>query len=213
MTTQQAQLQAPFKIPKKRVTMNKHVVGKVRKASHCLPEGPFVFGIANKMDEEGAGIVLQSWAQSEPSKPQISMRSFPATNRKALQNGCLSAKMQREFAKNNLVMKTNLKSNTVKKHQNNECPNHVFGIKSLANDVPIKQLLQSIGVNFEETDYPDRSNMQKKGRLPPAKSTKASRLLEASIKPQPIEQERKAIDEFKMSKFLKVESKVKAMIQ
>lgn len=193
--------------------MIKHVVGKVRTPSYCLPEGPFVFGIANKMDEEGAGNVVQSWAQSEPSKPQISMRSFPATNRKALQSGCLSAKMQREFAKNNPVMKTNPKSNTIKKLQNNECPHHVYGIKSLTNDVPIKELLQSVGADLEETDYPDTSNMQKTGRLPPAKSTKASRLLESSIKLQPIEEGKKPVLYFKMSRFLKVDSKVKAMIQ
>ena len=44
-----------LKPPNKRVTMIKHVVGKVRSSSHSLPEGDFVFGIPNKLDEEGAG--------------------------------------------------------------------------------------------------------------------------------------------------------------
>ena len=44
-----------LKPPNKRVTMIKHVVGKVRSSSHCLPEDDFVFGIANKLDQEGAG--------------------------------------------------------------------------------------------------------------------------------------------------------------
>ena len=106
-TTQQVQQQhVPLKMPKKRVTMIKHVVGKVKTTSYTLPEDPhFVYGIPNKMNEVGAGDILQSWAQSEATKPQASMLSFPLTNRKALQNGYLSAKSQREFAKKNPVMK------------------------------------------------------------------------------------------------------------
>ncbi len=53
--SQQPMLLHPSKKPKKRVTMIKHMVGKVRTTSHSLPEGSFVFGVANKYDEEGAG--------------------------------------------------------------------------------------------------------------------------------------------------------------
>ena len=52
---QQPMLPHPSKKPKKRVTMIKHMVGKVRTTSHSLPEGSFVFGVANKYDEEGSG--------------------------------------------------------------------------------------------------------------------------------------------------------------
>jgi len=41
MTTQKNQQTMPLNFPKKRVTMIKHVVGKVRATSYCLPEGPF----------------------------------------------------------------------------------------------------------------------------------------------------------------------------
>ena len=41
--------------PNKRVTMIKHVVGKVLSSSYRLPEDNFVYGIANKIDHEGAG--------------------------------------------------------------------------------------------------------------------------------------------------------------
>ena len=47
--------------PNKRVTMIKHVVGKVRSSSHCLPGDDFVFGIANKIDQEGAGQGKYFW--------------------------------------------------------------------------------------------------------------------------------------------------------
>ena len=46
--------------PNKRVTMIKHVVGKVRSSSYRLPEDDFVYGIANKIDHEGAGQGLLS---------------------------------------------------------------------------------------------------------------------------------------------------------
>ena len=115
-------------------------------------------------------------------------------------------------------MKTNPKS-SMKNHMSPvrssvENADRAFGIHSVANDVPMTELLRC-APDFEETDYPDRSHMKKKGRLPPAKSTKASRLLEAFITP-PSKQEveaKKAKAEFKIGKFLKVESKVKAMIK
>jgi len=45
----------PLNNTKKRRTMIKSVVGKVMTTSYCLPEDGFVFGIANKKNEEGAG--------------------------------------------------------------------------------------------------------------------------------------------------------------
>jgi len=221
--------------PKKRVTMIKHVVGKVRTQPDPIPN--ITFGIPNKIDEEGAGNVIQSWAQSQPTlKVSNSMfRHFPATNRKALQNGYLDAKSQREFALKNPVMKSLAKTSSQYHHHNNReqrdirCDQnstpitssdsqHVFGIKSIANDVPIEELLKCVHGNVEESDYPDRSHMQKKGRLPPAKSTNASRLLEASIHKnydRPCEEKVKEEEKhsFKMKRFLKVESTIKAILQ
>ena len=52
---QQQQLAFGIRTPKKRRTMIKHVVGRVRATSYCLPEDDFVYGIANVADEEGAG--------------------------------------------------------------------------------------------------------------------------------------------------------------
>lgn len=268
--------QIQIKNQKKRVTMIKHVVGKVRTQPDPIPN--ITFGIPNKIDAEGAGNVIQSWAQSQPttnnnnnavstattpvtdmtndatspsssssnmpitSSPMI--RHFPSTNRKALKNGCLDAKSQREFALKNPVMKSLMKhhlnhSNHLDlqkkknlepvttlmayKHQHYTCEDkdqqeqHVFGIKSIANDVPIQELLKCVHGDSEESDYPDRSHMQKKGRLPPAKSTKSSRLLEASIhdsySSSALEKAKMSKDCFKMKRFLKVDSTVKAMLQ
>ena len=87
----------------------------------------------------------------------------------------------------------------------------VYGIKSCANDISMKELLRRCSPDhMEEKDYPDRSKMKKKGQLPPAKSTKASRMYVASILDHPEDPGKmKMKSEFKMKRFLKIESKVK----
>mmetsp|Transcript_18395 Transcript_18395/g.38489 ORF Transcript_18395/g.38489 Transcript_18395/m.38489 type:complete len:252 (+) Transcript_18395:276-1031(+) len=107
----------------KRVTMIKPVVGKVKCPSYALPGNDFVYGIESKLDKEGAGEVVQSWAQSKSSEPPCSMQSFPATNRQALKNGCLSAKAQREYAQQFPVMKQNPKQLTASLRKSNHQKN------------------------------------------------------------------------------------------
>ncbi len=86
-----------------------------------------------------------------------------------------------------------------------------FGIQSKKTKVSMTDLLRCIPSEMdEETDYPDLSGMTRKGRLPPAKSTKASRMLVTCREERPEEEVRavKAVEEFKMKKFLNVPSKV-----
>ncbi len=45
------------------------------------------------------------------------MQSFPATNRQALKNGCLSAKSQRKYARTFPVMKQNPKQLTARNNK------------------------------------------------------------------------------------------------
>ncbi len=231
MSTNQRSNQIETKTPNKRVTIIKHLVGKVRTQADPVPN--ITFGIPNKVDEENAGDVLQSWAQSEePMKfKKIMYRSFPDTNVNALKNGCLNAQTQREFALKNPVMKSlykqqfqNQKQRANQKHhklkQQQKDGQRVFGIRSIANNVSIQELLKSVHGDFEESDYPDRSHRPKKGRLPPAKSTNASRLLEASISSSSLsssnkneEQMKEEQNYFKMKRFLSVESTVRSMLK
>ena len=54
-------------------------------------------------------------------------------------------------------------------------PPQVFGIQSKKNKASITELLRCTTTELgDETDYPDLSNKQRKGRLPPAKATKSS---------------------------------------
>jgi len=210
----------------------KSVVGKVRTSSYQLPGEEFVYGILNQMDIEGAGRVMQSWSQLEPSQPKASLQSFPATNRVALKNGCLDAKSQREFGKSNPVLKKNAKRgkngvmfteemihdnsatgtqvtetrNDVASHANNIL---VFGMKNHNTDMPMTQLIKSSSpiCAWDDVDYPDVSNMKKKGRLPPAKQTKASQLLKDSM--IHAKKDESMVSEWKMKRFVNgIESKV-----
>jgi len=194
--------------------MIKHLVGQVRTASYALPgdDAPdFAYGVPNVIDPEGAG-ALQSWASKSIQTKHSQVTCFPATNRAALQNGCLTSKSQREFAATRPVMKSLSKTPSSKKVESAFDENHVFGIKNLENDVHIKELLKS--QDFVEHDYPDLSQRQRKGRLPPSRLTKASRLLNDSIKKgSSKEQGEHGKKPFKMKRFLKVESKVKAILQ
>ena len=189
---------------KKRIII-KNVVGKVR-TPFTLPQQDFVFGVANKTDEEGAGRVMEKWVQSEPSKPQTNMRDLPATNREALKKGCLTAKEYALFVKQSPVYKQNPKSTSIKKqpHLVELEDDKTFGIKSLTNDVSIAELLQgNPDIEGAEEHIP---LVKKKGRLPPAKPTKSSQLLLRSVHNNNVNQQVK--EPFKLKKFLNVTSKV-----
>jgi hypothetical protein len=162
------------------------------------------------------------------------MQSFPKTNLQALKHGCLTSKAQREYGKQHPVMKqspkhsnralqskeeTEGKSNwtdaITSMHQRNlnQQPNQVFGIQTKKNDASMDELLRCIPSELEEeTDYPDLSGKKRKGRIPPAKATKASRSVEeCRCRPKSKQDiaKIKAVEEFKMKKFLNVQSKVK----
>jgi hypothetical protein len=170
---------------------------------------------------------MQSWSQLVPSQPQASMQSFPATNRVALKHGCLDAKSQRIFGKNNPVLKKKSRRSqegpsslskaitTVKANNNsNSCTELqqqdgcVFGMKNSKTDTPMTQLLKESSpiCALDETDYPDVTKMKKKGRLPPAKQTKSSQLLKDAVT-QASQQGAKT--EWKMKRFVNgIDSKV-----
>lgn len=207
------------KTENRRLTMIKHIVGKVRSPSYTLPSEDFVFGIPNQIDKEGAGKVLQSWSQSERSEEKKSSTSYVLTNRNAITEKCLTAKSQREYALKHPVRirpitNTSSTASCRSDHIGDGCSSgvrkknmtnkrnypDVFGLKSQKNDATMKELFHLFLYNEgeEERDYPDRSGMQKKGRLPPAKSTKSSRLLEEKNLFREIKRE-----QFKMKKFVK----------
>ncbi len=92
-------------------------------------------------------------------------------------------------------------------------PQVIFGIQSRENEVGMTELLRCIPSELEEErDYPDLSGKQRrKGRVPPARATKSS-LSVAACREPPSEEEmakKKSVEEFKLTKFKNVESKVK----
>lgn len=173
--------------PSKRITMIKHVVGKVRTSYFdSLPGEEFTYGMKTPKQEMNAGSIISQWSTCHDSKSQH-------------QNDG-----------------TNTHKDIDATNENNDQGSNndkVYGIKNVMNDIPMKELLQCPQSNVDEEDYPDRSHMKKKGRLPRAKSTRASRYLVSSIKrASEVDTDDKSSKEFKMKRFLKVESKVKAIM-
>ena len=159
--------------------------------------------------------VIQSWACSKASEP-ASMQSFPATTRLALKNGCLTAKSQHEFGKQFPVMNHSLESSQNKAQSDGSADQQsqeIFGIQSRENEVGMMELLLCIPSELEEErDYPELSGKhRRKGRVPQAKATNSS-LSVAKCRGPPSEEEiakKKSVEEFKLTKFKKVPSKVK----
>lgn len=157
------------------------------------------------------------------------MQSFPATNRRALKNGCFTSKAQSKFIKQFPVMTRRQKANKVgeqagsakkSNHQDGTIASasaavhessQVFGIRTKENPISMTDLLRGTPDQLaEETDYPDLSGKKRKGRLPPAKATKSS-LIVAKCREPPSEEElmkKKSLAEFKMRKFKKAKPKV-----
>jgi len=214
--------------------MIKPVVGKVKSLSYALPDNQFVYGIESKLDKEGAGEVVQSWAQSKSSEPPCSMQSFPATNRQALKNGCLTSKAQRDYGKQFPVMKQNPKQSIHSQNSKEDIqekakigevitsiyqestqpqqPPQTFGIQNKKNKVSMTELLRCIPSELDdEMDYPDLGGKKRNGRLPPAKATKSSLIVAKCREPLSEEEmaKRKSVDEFKMKKFRNVQPRVK----
>jgi hypothetical protein len=172
--------------PSKRITMIKHVVGKVR-ASYfdSLPGEDFTYGMKTPKQEMTAGSIISQWSTHLDSKSQRQNDDANTYQNKAATN----------------------------ENQGLNNYDKLYGIKNVMNNIPMKELLQCPQSNVDEADYPDRSHMKKKGRLPTAKSTRASRYLVSSIKKaSEVETDDKSKNQFKMRRFLKVESKVKSVI-
>lgn len=147
--------------------------------------------------------VVQSWAQSRSSEPS-SMQSFPATTRMALKNGCLTSKSQREYCKMFPVMKHSLESSS--QHNNANKNGELLDNTTLRDGSSASSDQQQPQVIFGIS-----GKQRRKGRVPPARATKSS-LSVAACREPPSEEEmakKKSVEEFKLTKFKNVESKVK----
>jgi hypothetical protein len=192
----------------------KNVLGQARTTCYDLPGEGFIYGIPSRLDREGCKIILHDWIQSKPSKPPASRQSFVETNKKALAEGYTTSKKQREYAKAHPVMKKNPKSI---REDMQLIPEHMasatFGMSSKNNEASLSNLLLSSSQEhrMDEADYPDLSNMKQKGRLPRAKPTKSTKLLQASIvgPPPELQQQVEQKNNWKMKRFVaNAESKI-----
>lgn len=169
-------------IPKK--TMIKDRTGQVRRCAYNLPNDAnpaHAFGKEVGKDEEGAGAVISQWVGPKLSKAAKSSRSFVETNRRAVSEcKAVDATGFREYARQH----PNIRRKPVKAGVVTNAPtipdharNQSFGRKTESSDSTMVGLINAHFTNFsrEEEDYPDFQGIQKKGRLPMPRATKASR--------------------------------------
>mmetsp|Transcript_28448 Transcript_28448/g.56890 ORF Transcript_28448/g.56890 Transcript_28448/m.56890 type:complete len:201 (+) Transcript_28448:111-713(+) len=191
-----------YQAPKlKRRTMVKPIVGQCRATTYKIPASDFIYGMVNVNDEPSAGDVVSNWDVAKQSKAKTTMQSFPATNNMALAAGCITAASQRQYAKENPVMKAKPtgSSSPTKKFVVPE--GVIYGIQSEQNEIPMSLVMSA--PSDPERDYPMYSQ-HTVGKLPPPRATKSSDLY--AKKNAPVEP--KALDSFKMKKFAKVKAKV-----
>lgn len=161
----------------KKKTMIKDQIGVVRTTSYDLPGTTHVYGKADIKDSEDAGVVMSRWMASTPSQPKESQRSFIKTNRCALQEGCLSAKSQREYAQAHQDIRFNQPSgrNPTAKHY--EVPfKGPYGAVSKTESQSIRRLIEADYTDWvaDGVDYPDLSALEQKRKLKKPQPTRAS---------------------------------------
>lgn len=193
----------PAHLPKR--TMIKDIVGAVRTTSYDLPGEPHVYGLPGGKDAVGSGGVISTWVTATPSKPTESQRSFIASNKAALKEGHISSKSQRAYALEHPDIR--FKQDMGHKHGSAAEQPFLgpFGAATEGQNVPIRNLIEASYTEWDDdkNDYPDLTAVQKKHRLKPPKSTKASKGHDVRTNAPP-----EAKTPFKMKRFAAVKSRV-----
>ena len=191
----------------KRVSLIKDRVGCVRAPSFPLPPFSHVYGDAKVPNKEGAGEILGKWVTPKASAAAKAQKSYIRTNVKALHDGHITAKSQREYSLTHpdiLVPKPQ----ACIRERFQPPKNRTYGKPSVRGEENMKLLVEGYfnpHMNKPDVDYPDVSHMVKPGRTPKPLGTKSSRLLAECKQGKESEASAKL---FVMKKFLNVPSKI-----
>jgi hypothetical protein len=93
-------------VPRRRATLIRSDIGKVRPSIHKLPDGDIAYGVCITRDEVGADKQIHSWPMANLSSPPQDTRSFVETNRRAvLEAGAVSSSDFRRYQKQHVIRK------------------------------------------------------------------------------------------------------------
>lgn len=183
----------------KNVLLVKDDVGRPKATVRNLPSSEHFYGAKPKPDKEGAGALISSWQEHNPTKKESKQKDFKLLNKMSLENKLTSAKEVANFVKENNVK---VKEKRIKLNKGCDVPKDInFGVPNKPG-TPIEEIVCFGYGNHaaEEIRRTYEANLSNK----PVKPKQALESIEVK-KAQPDEEKK----EFKLKKFQNVESKVK----
>jgi hypothetical protein len=187
----------------KNVLLVKDDVGKPKVSVRDLPGTEHFYGSKPRPDKEGAGALISSWQEHNPTKKEIKQKDFKLLNKMSLDNKLTSAKEVSDFVKDHNNVK--VKEKRVKLHKGNDVPtNTYFGVPNKPS-TPIDEV---VCFGYGNQAAADIRRVYEVNLNEPQVKTKQSVQGNESKKSK-IEEEKK---EFKLKKFQNVESKVKSVV-
>lgn len=186
-------------------------IGKSKPWTFKLPEGEFSYGKADRKDQEGAKEVTTSWAYHQQSKTSSADKDFKALNKIGIAKGAISAKDQAKLRKEKDIR---ISQEPKHKPSKGSVPQDVaFGVMNRPS-TPIQAVISNSYGSYAEQELQEKlkiSSEKPASKIKEIKPTKASTLL--LEKKKNTEPKNEKLDEFKIKRFTKVESRVKAQIE
>ena len=184
----------------KNVLLVKDDIGKAKTSVRSLPGNEHFYGSKPKPDKEGAGALISSWQEHNPTKREVQQKDFKLLNKMSLDNKLTSPKEVTNFVKDHNVK---VKEKRFKLHKTNDVPSDsYFGVPNKPS-TPMGEVVQ-FGYGNQATA--DIRRVYEANLAQPSGRAKQPVQASESKKAKP-EDEKK---EFKLKKFQHVESRVKA---
>ena len=190
-------------------------IGKCKPCSYQLPGDGFAYGRPERKDAEGAREVTSSWAYHQQSNVASSKKDFKNMNKSGVQKGAVDAKKQKELRKQKDLRVSNEPKHKLGKKV--EPPQDmVYGIMNRPS-TPIQGVIANsygqIAEQEAEEIYKASVHKPKKKHNPAVRPTKAVEKLMEHQKTKGLEDKNEKAENFKIKKFTKVESRVKAQLK
>ena len=185
----------------KNVLLVKDDIGRPKASVRDLPGNEHFYGSKPKPDKEGAGALISSWQEHNPTKKEVKQKDFKLLNKMSLDNKLTSPKEVTNFVKDHNVK---VKEKRVKLQKTNEVPTDTyFGVPNKPS-TPIDEVVR---FGYGNQAAADIRRVYEANLSEPAVRSKQSVQVSESKKSK-TEEEKK---EFKLKKFQNIESKVKAV--
>ena len=186
----------------KNVLLVKDDIGKPKASVRTLPGNEHFYGSKPRPDKEGAGALISSWQEHNPTKKEVQQKDFKLLNKMSLDNKLTSPKEVTNFVKDHNVK---VKEKRFKLHKTNDVPtNSYFGVPNKPS-TPIEEVVQFGYGNQATADirrvYETNLSHPSGRPKPPAHPSEVK-------KPKPEEVKK----EFKLKKFQNIDSKVKSIV-